>query len=52
MDHIVAAWNEFTKLERYHPDELNDFADGVHKLESLLGLRILRRDYPKGWIKK
>lgn len=52
MDHIVKAWNEFVKLERYHPDELNDFGDAIHKLESILGLRILRRDYPKYWIKK
>ena len=52
MDHIVAAWNEFNKLESTHPDELYEFADGAHKLQSILGLRILRRDYPKGWVRK
>ncbi|GAA0102583.1 hypothetical protein UT300012_32980 [Paraclostridium bifermentans] len=52
MDHVVAAWNKFTELENNHPSEWNDFADAVHKLQRILGLRILRRDYPEGWIKK
>lgn len=49
MDSLVDAWNEFIKLPKQHPDEINDFADGIHKCQYILGMRILRRDYPEGY---
>lgn len=49
MDSLVNAWNEFTKLERTHPDECNYFADGINKCQNILAMRILRRDYPEGY---
>ena len=49
MDSLVEAYNAFVKLDRQHPNELQDFIDGIHECQSVLGLRILRRDYPKGW---
>ena len=45
-DNLVKAWNSFCKLERQHPDETRYFCDGIHKCQSVLGMRILRRDYP------
>ena len=45
-DNLVKAWNSFCKLERQHPDEIRYFCDGIHKCQSVLGMRILRRDYP------
>lgn len=52
MDCLVEAWNNFVKLERQHPNELEDFANAIHNAQSILGLRILRREHPNGWIVK
>lgn len=46
MDNLVDAWNGFIKLEKQHPSENTDFMNGIHKLESILGMRILRRERP------
>lgn len=40
------CWNEFIKLKPTHPDEINDFADGIHKLQYVLAMRMCRRDHP------
>ena len=45
--HLTTAWNEFIKLDTQHPDELRDFADGLHKCQYLIGMRIARRIVPK-----
>lgn len=37
MDAIVLAFNEFSKIERQHPDELRDFTDGIHRFHSKFG---------------
>lgn len=53
MDKIIEAYEAFCKLERQHPDEDRDFTSAVHKIQSILALRIVRRVYPVGWpIKK
>jgi len=49
MDNIIETYNAFCKLERQHPDEGRDFTDAVHKMQSILALRIARRSYPIGW---
>jgi len=49
MDHLVEAWNHFVSLEKQHPNEVDDFADGIHKCQHMLMTRILRRDYPEGY---
>jgi hypothetical protein len=49
MDNLVNAWNEFTKLEKTHPSETNDFMNAIHQCQNTLCMRILRRDYPKGY---
>ena len=49
MDSLVNAWNKFIKLEKQHPCENDDFADGIHKCQHQLCIRILRRDYPEGY---
>lgn len=52
MDHLVDAWNNFIKLNPLCDDEKRVFGDGIHKLQRLLAVRIVRRDYPKGWTQK
>ena len=46
MDDLVAAWNEFKKLNTTHPSEEHDFNDGIHRCQQVLMNRVLRRDYP------
>ena len=45
-DNLIKAWNSFCKLERQHTDEIRYFCDGIHNCQSVLGMRILRREYP------
>lgn len=49
MDAICAAWGEFIKLPETHPNEIPAFLESVHRLQELLAIRIVRRDYPEGW---
>jgi hypothetical protein len=46
---LIDAVNKYSKLEEQHPDELSDFVFHVHAIQGILGTRILRRTYPKGW---
>jgi hypothetical protein len=46
MNNLISAYNLFIKLEPTHPCDREDFADGIHELQKILGMRILRRDYP------
>lgn len=39
-------WNEFVKLDSQHPDEQRDFADGIHKCQYIIGMRIARDGRP------
>lgn len=52
MDALVTAWNKYVGLERQHSGEQRDFADGVHRCQDLLAIRIARREYPDGWPNK
>jgi len=46
MDHLVAAWNLFVKLDSTHPCHNTDFMNGIHKCQGTLMHRIVQRDYP------
>jgi hypothetical protein len=43
------AWSEFLKLERQHPDELDEFRHGIHHLQGLMAMRVARRHEPEDW---
>lgn len=45
-EHLIAAFNAFSKLEQTHPSHASDFTDGIHKCQSVLNSRVLQRDYP------
>ena len=49
MDDLVSAWNKFIKLEKQHPCDINEFGDSIHKLQGILAMRPLRRQYPDYW---
>jgi len=46
MELIIEAHNIFAKMDRQHPNEIQDWVNGIHSLQNILGWRILRRDYP------
>jgi len=46
MEYLIEAWDEFILLEKQHPSEDTDFMNGIHQLQGILGMRILRREYP------
>jgi len=47
MDLLVEAHNKFLELEPTHPTEITEWVSNFHKLQDLLGARVLRRDYPE-----
>mgnify|MGYP003652144766 CR=1 FL=1 len=46
MSLLVEAHNRFIKLESTHAMEVSEWVHSFHKLQDLLGARVLRRDYP------
>lgn len=39
----------FLSLPRQHPDEVRDAADAIHRLQDLMAVRIVRRNFPIYW---
>ena len=50
MDHLVEAWNAFIRLPMQHASDESEFCVSIHKLEYLLGIRIVRRERPEYWV--
>jgi hypothetical protein len=44
---LANCFNEFCKLETQHPDEMNDFKDGIHKCQYVLAMRFAREYKPE-----
>ena len=44
---IVEVWNKFTELTPTHYCDIDDFRNGIHELQKVLGMRELRRLMPK-----
>jgi hypothetical protein len=36
------VWNQFLNLQSQHPDELEDFKEGIHKCQYVIGMRFAR----------
>lgn len=49
MDALIAAWNEFLRLDITHPSDMPDFTNGIHQCQQILGMRVLQRNYPEGY---
>lgn len=47
MINITNAHNDFVKLDSTHSSESIDWCNAIHKLQSLIALRVLRRDQPE-----
>lgn len=48
-DTIAEAMQLFRRLPPQHPNELADFAHGVHECQTILMARIARRVEPEYW---
>ncbi len=46
MDLLVEAHIKFISLKNTHPNESSDWLTSFHRLQGILGERVLRRDYP------
>lgn len=49
MDALLSALKHFCDLPKQHPNETADFIEGIHILQGLLALRVVRRSYRIGW---
>ena len=47
---LQESYRLFLELPRQHPDEMRDFGDGLHRIQDLFAMRIVRRCYPLGWV--
>ena len=52
MDSLLETLRFYNRLDKQHPNEITDLVDAVHKIQSLLALRVIRRNYPEYWIIK
>lgn len=46
LDKLTEAWNLFIKLDKQHPSEIGDFADAIHRCQSIIGMRFCRKYRP------
>jgi hypothetical protein len=46
MDLLIQAHNKFIKIYQTHPSDIKDWVDGIHRCQSILKCRVVRRDYP------
>ncbi len=46
MDDLVSAWNKFLEIETQHPMDTEEFGISIHRLQGILAMRPLRRQYP------
>lgn len=49
-DALMKAHDLFMKLPRQHPNELETWIAAIHQQQMILGMRILRRDYPNDFV--
>jgi len=47
MNTVLLAHEEFLKLDRCHPMEIQEWTKAIHDLQSILIYRVVKRDYPK-----
>lgn len=43
---IVDVHNDYSKLEQTHPSDLPEWVNAIHRLQELIAMRVVRRDYP------
>jgi hypothetical protein len=46
---LAKAYSGYLGLPVQHPEEQDEFRVAFHRLQELLAMRVVRREYPKGW---
>lgn len=49
MDALVDAANHYFALPLQHSSDPKEWEAGIHRLQDMLAVRIVRRDYPDVW---
>lgn len=47
MEKLVEAHTLFTELKQTHPSDISEWVNNLHGLQKIIGMRIVRRDYPE-----
>ena len=47
LDKTKDIWNYFVKLEKFHPDENERFADAIHNIQLMISYRITHKEHPE-----
>ena len=48
-EHLIEAWNKFVQLPRQHPSDVPEFQSAIHRMQHILGMRIVRRNHERFW---
>lgn len=46
MNHLVQAHNAFLDIDEMHPSDITEWTNAIHQLQKIMGMRVLRRNYP------
>lgn len=46
IDNIIKIHNMYINLDVSHPSDLPEWVTSIHNLQKIMGMRILRREYP------
>jgi hypothetical protein len=49
LDRLAEAWNAFTVLGNYHPDDHNEMRAAIHQAQNIIATRVARRVDPDIW---
>ena len=52
MEHAIIQYlepGEKPSYDHIRSDDVDIFQEHIHRLQDLLALRVVRRDYPAGW---
>lgn len=52
FDLLTEFFNKYTELEAEHKSDLPDVVNAMHRIQDIMGMRIVRRDYPSGFWRK
>ncbi len=47
LNKLAEAWNEFLKLDKFHPSDNSEFSEAIHKAQLIVMARKAVRDCPE-----
>lgn len=49
MNALLKSFRIYSQLPKEHPSDLEEFVLSLHRLQDLLAVRVVRRNFPMGW---